>query len=329
MLEVTDLAVRYRVGAGVLRPPTFVHAVNGVSLSVAPGESVGVVGESGCGKSSFARALAGLVPVSRGHIRVDGHELSPRRDRAQARLVQLVFQDPTASLNPRRRVGSVLAELLVAHGLASGAAADRRVGELLDLVGLPASTSRRFPGEFSGGQRQLIGIARALAVEPRVLVADEAVSALDLTTQAMITGLLDRLRRDLGLALVFISHDLGVVHSVCDRVAVMYLGTVVELGPVSGLFTAPQHPYTQALLRAVPRVDAPRVPGRSRLPGEPPSPLATPSGCVFHPRCVLAEDRCTRSAPPLLRIGERDVACHLVQAPVAGARSGPAPERDA
>jgi oligopeptide/dipeptide ABC transporter ATP-binding protein len=321
MLEVTDVTVRYRVGGGVLRSPAVVHAVNGVSLSVASGESVGVVGESGCGKSSFARALAGLVPVSAGTIRVDDRELTGRRDLAAARLVQMVFQDPTASLNPRRRVGSVLAELLAAHHLASGAAAARRVGELLELVGLPASAAGRFPGEFSGGQRQRIGIARALAVEPRVLVADEAVSALDLTTQAVITELLDRLRRDLGLALVFISHDLGVVQAVCDRVAVMYLGMVVEHGPVSQLYADPQHPYTQALLRAVPRVDSPRAPGRSRLPGEPPSPLATPSGCVFHPRCVVAEDRCARQSPPLLRIGDRDVACHLVRPP-AQAPSG-------
>jgi oligopeptide/dipeptide ABC transporter ATP-binding protein len=319
MLEVTDVTVRYRVGGGLLRPPAVVHAVNGVSLSVAPGESVGVVGESGCGKSSFARALAGLVPVSTGTIRVDDRELTGRRDLSAARLVQMVFQDPTASLNPRRRVGSVLAELLAAHHLASGAAASRRVGELLELVGLPPSAAGRFPGEFSGGQRQRIGIARALAVEPRVLVADEAVSALDLTTQAVITELLDRLRRDLGLALVFISHDLGVVQSVCDRVAVMYLGTVVEHGPVAQLYTDPQHPYTQALLRAVPRVDSPRIPGSSRLPGEPPSPLATPSGCVFHPRCVLAEDRCTRTSPPLLWIGDRDVACHLVPVRTEGA----------
>jgi oligopeptide/dipeptide ABC transporter ATP-binding protein len=268
------------------------------------------------------------VPASRGTIRVDGQDLDTRRNPAQARLVQMVFQDPTASLNPRRRIGSVLAELLEAHGLASGAAAERRVGELLELVGLPAAAARLFPGEFSGGQRQRIGIARALTVEPRVLVADEAVSALDLTTQAVITELLDRLRRDLGLALVFISHDLGVVHAVCDRVAVMYLGAVVEHGPVSDLFTTPQHPYTQALLRAVPRVDAPRAPGRSRLPGEPPSPLTTPSGCVFHPRCAIAEDRCALAAPPLLRIEQRDVACHLVGAPAAEARSGPHPRGD-
>jgi len=323
MLEITDLEIRYRVGGGVLRRSGVVHAVNGVSLKVAAGEAVGVVGESGCGKTSLARAVAGLVPLSRGAVSVDGHALGTHRGPGDARLEQMVFQDPTASLNPRRRVGSVLAELVEAHGLAPRGATQRRVGELLELVGLPASAARRFPNELSGGQRQRVGIARALAVEPRVLVADEAVSALDMTTKAAVTDVLDRLRRELGLAMLFISHDLGVVRAFCDRVVVMYLGSVVEHGAADHVFASPQHPYTQALLRAVPRVDEPRPPGAARLPGEPPSPLAAPSGCVFHPRCPFTEGRCREKVPALRTIGATEVACHLVQDTHASADRAP------
>ena len=316
MLEIEDLHVRYRLGGRIGRRPSYVHAVNGATLAVAAGTALGVVGESGCGKSTLARAVCGLVPVTSGRVVLDGtalHGRDARRDRAACRRVQMVFQDPSASLNPRRRIGSVLRELLTVHGLHEGAAADHRAAELMDLVGLPATALDRRPHEFSGGQRQRIGIARALCLEPDVLIADEAVSALDVTTQTLIVELLDRLRADLGLALIFISHDLGIVRAVCDRVAVMYLGTVVEQGRTGSVFSDPHHPYTRALLDAVPRIDRVRPPGSSRLAGEPPSPLDPPTGCAFHPRCPIAVDRCTTEAPPdVYRDGHR-AACHLTE----------------
>jgi ABC-type glutathione transport system ATPase component len=264
MLEIESLNVRYRVAGGLGRRPAYVHAVRDVSLSVASGSGLGVVGESGCGKSSLARAVTGLVPVASGRVLLDGTALDARRDRPAARRVQMVFQDPTASLNPRLRVGSVLRELMTVHRLHEGAAAERRAVELMELVGLPAGALGKRPHEFSGGQRQRIGIARALCVEPNVLIADEAVSALDVSTQAVVIELLDRLRRELDLAIVFISHDLGIVRAVCDHVAVMHRGTVVEEGPTESVFAAPAHAYTQALLDAVPRLDVPRRPGTAR-----------------------------------------------------------------
>ncbi|MEP9361552.1 oligopeptide/dipeptide ABC transporter ATP-binding protein [Nocardioides sp. CN2-186] len=308
MLEIEDLHVHYKVGRG-----RHVHAVNGVSLSLAAGESLGVVGESGCGKSTLAKAVTGLVPITSGRIALDGVTLDPSRDRSATRRVQMVFQDPTASLNPRLRVGTMLRELITVHGLHEGSDADRRAGELMELVGLPRDALSRRPREFSGGQRQRIGIARALAVEPDVLIADEAVSALDVSTQAVVIDLLDRLRTDLGLALVFISHDLGVVRAVCDRVAVMYLGSVVEQGATEALYADPRHPYTRALLDAVPRIDVVRRPGSARLPGEPPSPLDPPAGCAFHPRCPIAVDVCATTVPTPVEHGGRTASCHVAE----------------
>lgn len=319
MLEIDDLHVRYRVGGGLGRPPAYVHAVTGATLAVPGGSALGVVGESGCGKSTLARAVTGLVPVTSGRILLDGTELDARRDRAAARRVQMVFQDPTASLNPRLKVGKVLRELMAVHGLHEGAAADRRAAELMDLVGLPADALQRRPHEFSGGQRQRIGIARALCVEPDVLIADEAVSALDVSTQAVVIELLDHLRVELGVAMVFISHDLGVVRAVCDRIAVMYLGRVVEQGPTDQVYAQPRHPYTRALLDSVPRIDDVRRPGAARWPGEPPSPLDPPSGCAFHPRCPLAVDRCVTDVPDPVTRGGRTAACHVAEAGVASA----------
>lgn len=321
MLAIEDLHVRYRVGGGFGRTPAYVHAVNGATLSVPAGSALGVVGESGCGKSTLARAVTGLVPVTSGRILLDGTELDARRDRTAARRVQMVFQDPTASLNPRLKVGAVLRELMAVHQLHEGAAAERRAAELMDLVGLPATALQRRPREFSGGQRQRIGIARALCVEPDVLIADEAVSALDVSTQAVVIDLLDHLRAELGVAMVFISHDLGVVRAVCDRIAVMYLGSVVEQGPTDAVYAEPRHPYTRALLDSVPRIDAVRRPGAARWPGEPPSPLDPPTGCAFHPRCPIAVDRCVTEVPPPVTRGGRTAACHVAEAGFVDSRT--------
>lgn len=322
MLEIQELQVRYRVSGGLGRRAAYVHAVNDVTLSVPAGAALGVVGESGCGKSTLARAVCGLVPIAAGEVRLDGVPVDHRRDRAAARRVQMVFQDPTASLNPRLRVGTMLRELLSVHRLAEGADADRRAAELMELVGLPAGSLDRRPREFSGGQRQRIGIARTLALEPSVLIADEAVSALDVSTQAVIVDLLDRLRADLGLTLVFISHDLGVVRAVCDQVAVMYLGRVVEHGPSTSVFDRPAHPYTRSLVAAAPRIDVLRAPGSSRLPGEPPSPLDPPTGCAFHPRCPIAVDRCRTDSPAVRAIDDSEVACHLADPVESGVSAG-------
>lgn len=263
LLEIDDVRVHFP-GRALRLPGRVRHtirAVDGVSLHAEQGESLGVVGESGSGKTTLARAVAGLVPVSSGEVRLDGVPLRYPRGTAATRRIQLVFQDPTSSLNPRMRVGAMLRELLHVHGIADGDSARRRCAELLELVGLPAHAARCLPRELSGGQRQRVGIARALAVDPDVLIADEAVSALDASTTAMITALLARLRAELGLTLLFISHELGVIRLACDRVAVMNRGQVVESGPVSQVYEHPRDPYTRALLDAVPRLMPTRTSG--------------------------------------------------------------------
>jgi oligopeptide/dipeptide ABC transporter ATP-binding protein len=328
MLDVVDLQVRYRVTGTLTRSP-YVHAVNGVSLSLRRGEALGIVGESGCGKTTLARTICGLVPATSGRIILDGRDLPLRRTRESQRRVQMVFQDPTASLNPRLTIGAMLRELLKVHGLRSGADIEARAAELLQLVELPATVLTRRPRELSGGQRQRIGIARALAVEPEVLVADEAVSALDVSTKAAVITLLDRLRSELGLALIFISHDLGTVRAVCDRVAVMYLGRIVEQGTTDALYSDPQHPYTRALLNAAPRINDTRRPGSARLPGEPPSPLDPPTGCAFHPRCALAAEPCRSHQPEVRDHGGHTAMCHFawgdLGSPVAATAHASAP----
>ncbi len=300
-------------GRGVFRRGRPVQAVRAVDLAIGRGEAVGVVGESGSGKSTLGRLLLGLIPASEGQIRFDGEPIEGGSRSAWRRLrrrMQIVFQDPFGSLDPRRRVGAQIADGLAIHGLVAAAERPARVDALLRQVGLEPAHARRFPHEFSGGQRQRIGIARALAAEPDFLVADEPVSALDVSIQAQILALLDDLRLRLGLTLLFISHDLHVVRHLCDRVVVMYLGRVMEEGPVRAVFEAPAHPYTRALLSATPRLDPARRAQRILLPGDPPSPSDPPSGCVFRTRCAHARPACAETVPPLERhrAGTR-VAC--------------------
>ncbi|MFI6502885.1 ABC transporter ATP-binding protein [Nonomuraea typhae] len=303
MLTVTDLEMRFKD----------VRAVRGVSFTVRPGETLGLVGESGCGKSTTARAIVRLLEPSAGTIRFDGRDithLSHRELRPLRRDLQMIFQDPHSSLNPRQTVGQIIANPLVVQGVPGVKA---KVGELLDMVGLIPEHAGRYPHEFSGGQAQRIGIARALATRPKLVIADEPVSALDVSVQAQIVNLLEELQRELGLTYIFIAHDLSVVRRVSDRVAVMYLGRIVETGAGDALYDGPAHPYTRALLSAVPVPDpkVERTRERIVLRGDPPSPAAPPPGCSFHPRCPRAEELC-RAERPLLRVHRgREVACHF------------------
>jgi peptide/nickel transport system ATP-binding protein len=299
---------------------TTIKAVDGVSLEVRAGETLGIVGESGCGKSTFGQCLTRLTELTAGTIEFEGTDISrlSRRDmRPFRRRMQMVFQDPYSSLNPRMRVGDIVAEPLRIHKVAGERAIRLRVGELLDRVGFDPSMSGRYPHEFSGGQRQRIGIARALALNPSVLVADEPVSALDVSVQAQVLNLFADLQAEFGLTYVFIAHDLGVVEHVSDRVAVMYLGEIVELGDAAELYLAPAHHYTAALLSAIPQLDGDEAPQREQivLTGDVPSPADKPSGCSFHPRCPAATEICRVERPVLhtageRRVGERQVACH-------------------
>jgi oligopeptide/dipeptide ABC transporter ATP-binding protein len=292
-LELRGVSVTFASPGGPLR------AVADVSLELRAGETLGLVGESGCGKTTLARAIAGLQEVDGGTISFGGNELTARRSRAERRAIQVVFQDPYSSLNPRLPVRRVLTQLLATHGIATGAAAEARCRELMDLVGLPAAALDGYPSAFSGGQRQRIAIARALAVEPQVLVADEPTSALDVSIQATILGLFERLRQELSLSILMISHNLAAVRHLCERVAVMYLGRIVEVAPREQLFADPRHPYTHALLTAAPRIHALPRAERPRLVGEPPSATDVPAGCAFHPRCPRAEAICSRERPEL------------------------------
>jgi peptide/nickel transport system ATP-binding protein len=282
-----------------------VRAVDDVSFDIAPGEVLGLVGESGSGKSTIGRSVLKLIEPSAGAIRFDGIDLAPLSARAMRpyrQRLQIIFQDPYASLNPRRRVGDTLAEALATHGLHRGPARAARIAELLALVGLAPEHARRYPHEFSGGQRQRIGIARALAVEPRFIVADEPVSALDVSIQAQVINLLSDLRERFGLTMLFISHDLDVVEYLCDRIVVLYLGKIMEVAPAGALYRAPQHPYTQALLDASPQPDPEVRRTRRLLQGDIPSPVAPPSGCVFRTRCPYAVDACATTVPPLREV---------------------------
>jgi peptide/nickel transport system ATP-binding protein/oligopeptide transport system ATP-binding protein len=316
LLEVSDLIKHYPVRAGVLRRRVgTVHAVDGVSFSLGVGETLGLVGESGCGKSTVARSVLRLVEPTSGQIRLKGEDithLSKAQLRPHRRAMQIVFQDPFASLNPRMTAGDIVGEPLAVHGIATGKDLERRVAKLFEQVGLRPDQMRNFPHQFSGGQRQRICIARALALEPRLIVCDEPVSALDVSIQAQVINLLVDLQRQYGFSYLFIAHDLAVVAHISHRVAVMYLGRIVEIADKDELFRNPRHPYTQALLASVPIANPHAKRLAPLVDGDVPSPVNPPSGCAFHTRCRFAMDRCRTERPALLDTGDgHQVACLL------------------
>ena len=318
LLQAEHVVKYFPIKRGILfqREVARVHAVDDVSLEVQQGETLGLVGESGCGKSTLGRAFVRLFPLTDGRIVFDGQDistLSRRGMRPMRRELQIIFQDPYASLNPRQRVGQIVGTPLAIHGIGDRRERKRQVQELLEKVGLSPEHYNRFPHEFSGGQRQRIGVARALALRPKLVIADEPVSALDVSIQAQVINLLADLQEDFELTYVFIAHDLGVVRHVSDRIAVMYLGKIVELSPAEELYERPIMPYTEALLSAVPIPDPRESAARERivLEGDVPSPVNPPSGCRFHPRCRYATDICSEVEPPLVDYGnEHFAACH-------------------
>ena len=324
LLRVENLVKYFPVSSrGLFQEKLYVHAVDDVSLTVRRGQTFGIVGETGSGKSTLARCVARLYDITSGKVVFDGQDisrLSQRRMRPLRTQIQMIFQDPIGSLNPRRRVGSIIGDPFSIHGTASGAERKRRVQELMERVGLNPEHYNRFPAEFSGGQRQRIGVARALAFQPKLIICDEPVSALDVSIQAQVINLLADLQAEFGLTYIFIAHDLSVVRHVSNTVAVMYLGKLTEVAPSEELFTAPRHPYTGALLSAVPVPDPDRSDERQQiiLVGDVPSPIMPPSGCRFHPRCPKAAPVCVSTDPPLEpRMGDgpdHTAACHLPRA---------------
>ena len=313
LLDVQGLSKTFPLKGG-----RSIHAVDGVSFRQAKGETIGIVGESGCGKSTLGRLILRLIEPTAGDVRFLGKDITllpADAMRAMRRHMQMIFQDPYASLDPRMRVGDLIEEPLVIHAIGTKADRGREVARLLDTVGLPTEAARRYPHEFSGGQRQRICIARALALRPELIVADEPVSALDVSIQSQVLNLLMDLKRERGLTYLFISHNLAVVKYVSDTLAVMYLGRIVEMGSTDSVYADPKHPYTQALLAAIPEPDPDRARDRVPLQGELPSPEHPPTGCPFHPRCPQAMDRCRREVPLPLERGTKErshtVACHL------------------
>ena len=324
LLDVRGLRTHFPIRRGLLgRQVGAVRAVDGVTFHVLRGETLGLVGESGSGKTTAGRTILRLIPPTAGSARFAGEDvfaMDARALRGLRRRAQIIFQDPYGSLDPRMTIGSALREVLTVHRLASGAAAQARVAELLELVGLSAVHARRYPHEFSGGQRQRIGIARALAVEPEFIVCDEPVSALDVSVQAQVLNLLQDLKDRLDLSYLFIAHDLGVIEHVSDRIAVMYLGRIVEMAPAAAVVERPIHPYTRALLSAVPTTDAEARSERIVLLGDVPSPAAPPPGCPFHPRCPhpLKDEECSRIVPPLERKANGHFAACIKEPPLEG-----------
>jgi oligopeptide/dipeptide ABC transporter ATP-binding protein len=320
ILEVRDLKQHFPVSSGPFgRNKKYIKAVDGVSFSVRENEVLGLVGESGCGKTTTGRSILKLYEPTAGEILfrkqdgnvVDVAKLSPQEMKPLRREMRMVFQDPFSSLNPRFTVKDIIGEPLEIHGEARGRVLETRVAELMTAVGLEPAYMRRYPHEFSGGQRQRIGIARTLALSPRLIIADEPVSALDVSVQAQVINLLQELRDELGLTIVFIAHDLSIVEHFCDRIAVMYVGHIVELAKTEDLVANPKHPYTEALVSAVPPADPDLKPARIILEGDVPSPANPPTGCIFHPRCRYAKDRCKTDVPDLREVDGRMVACHF------------------
>ncbi len=313
ILSIRGLTKNYELSSAFFRSKDVVHAVENVNLEIQEGETLGIVGESGCGKSTLGRMIVRLEQPTDGVILFEGHDLakvSSRKLRGLRKRFQMIFQDPYASLNPRRQIGQIVEEPLRVHGVAK---AERRViaRELLKKVGLDENAYEKYPHEFSGGQRQRVVIARALALNPRLVVADEPVSALDVSIQAQVLNIFKDLQKEFQLTYVFIAHDLGVVRYVSDRIAVMYLGKIVELADADDLYEDPKHPYSQALLSANPRMGTEEKRERIILKGDIPNPINRPSGCAFNPRCPKVEDICRTSAPELMTIGNRVVACHF------------------
>ncbi len=321
LVQVRALSKTFVLGKSIVRQmlgkkPDHLRAVHEVDLDILQGEALGLVGESGCGKTTLGRCILRLYEPDKGQVLYQGEDflqLSAGRMREMRRHMQVVFQDPYSSLNPRQSAGQIIGEACLVHQLVTPKQAPERVAELLDLVGLNAETAERYPHELSGGQRQRIGLARALAVEPQFIVADEPVSALDVSIQAQVINLLMELQSKLNLTMLFITHDLRLVHYVSHNIAVMYLGSIVELAPSDALFAAPLHPYTRALLAAAPKIDPRQRAKTAAIKGEPPNPINIPPGCSFRPRCVLATERCSREEPRLRAMADgHTVACHNV-----------------
>ena len=315
ILQVKDLKMHFPVKEGILlRAARFNRAVDGVSFDIQPGETMGLVGESGCGKSTLGRCIARLYKPTSGSIKFEGKEISDLKGRAllpYRQNIQMIFQDPMESLNSRHTVGDILEEPFIIHGIGDKESRPKKVRELLDIVGLPARSASRFPFEFSGGQRQRIGIARAIALNPRLVICDEPVSALDVSIQSQILNLLVDLQKEFNLAYLFIAHDLAVVKHISDRIAIMYLGNIVEESTGDSMYHRPLHPYTQSLISAIPVPDPHREVERQIIRGDVPSPIDPPSGCRFHPRCPKVMEKCKVERPELRPVSDHTVSCHL------------------